>query len=299
MKIVNIIGGLGNQMFQYSFALSLKERFPNELVLIDTSHFNYIFVKKWKAANLHNGYEIDKVFPYASLRKANMWQLMKVTWYIPNYLLSRLARRILPKRKTEYIQSVNKYFEYDSAVYAENGNRYYEGIWESINYLLPIRKKIQEEFRHPQPNEINAKYIEKIMATNSVGIHIRRGDYLYAEAFRGICELDYYQRAINEILKDRETHAFYIFSNDIKWCEANIRPLVGSHEIVMMTENVGKDSCWDMFLMTYCKDLIIANSSFSWWGAFLNKCDGRVIAPAKWANRDAEFDIWAPEWIKL
>ena len=95
MKIVNIIGGLGNQMFQYALAVSLKKRFPNEEVLIDTSHFHYLFSKKWKGTNLHNGYEISKVFPNADLKRATPLQLMKVTWYMPNYVLSRLIRKYL------------------------------------------------------------------------------------------------------------------------------------------------------------------------------------------------------------
>ena len=74
---------------------------------------------------------------------------------------------------------------------------------------------------------------------------------------------------------------------------------MSSNELEFVTINTGKNSSWDMFLMTYCKDLIIANSSFSWWGAFLNSRGGRVIAPMKWMNRDVEFDIWLQEWIRL
>ncbi len=299
MKIVNIIGGLGNQMLQYAFALSLKEKFPNEEVLIDTSHFNYIFIKKYKAANLHNGFEIYNIFPNATLKKAKSHHLMKLTWYIPNYLLSRLARKFLPKRKKEIVQKVTEYFAYNPCLFEQEGDFYYEGIWASINHFLPIRDKLLYTFKHPTPNKINADYIAHIQASDSVGIHIRRGDYLYTKSFRNICDLPYYKDAIAEILKDGKQHNFYIFSNDVKWCEDNIVPLVNGNNIVMVRGNYGKMSCWDMFLMTYCKDLIIANSSFSWWGAFLNNQGGRIIAPAKWVNREnVEFDIWSPNWIR-
>lgn len=140
MKIVNIIGGLGNQMFQYAFALSLKHRFPDEEVLIDTSHFHHLFVKRFRGANLHNGFEVEKVYPNARLPKALWWQLMKVTWYMPNYLLSRVVRRLLPKRKTEIIQDVENYFAHKEKYYEYEGNHYFEGIWESIQNYLPIRK---------------------------------------------------------------------------------------------------------------------------------------------------------------
>lgn len=299
MKIVNIIGGLGNQMFQYSFAISLKRRFPKEEVLIDTSHFNYIFVKKYKSANLHNGFEINKIFPNACLDIAKPKHLVKVTWYMPNYILSRIIRRLLPIRKTEVVQNRNEYFVYNEDYYRHKGNIYYEGIWESVKYYIPIRETIQHVFSHGVPNEINAQYIKDMEACNSVAIHIRRGDYIYAPEFNNICDLDYYKRGIAEILSDGNKHTFYVFSNDMEWCKENIVPLVKNNKVIMVSENKGSNSCWDMFLMTHCKDLIIANSSFSWWGAFLNNRGGRVIAPNKWVNRNAEIDIWLNDWIKL
>lgn len=299
MKIVNIIGGLGNQMFQYSFALSLKHRFPNEEVLVDISHFKYLFVKRYKSANLHNGYEIDTVFPNADLKIAKPSQLMKVTWYMPNYVLSRILRKLLPTRKTEVIQNPKEYFAYKEDYYNHKGDIYYEGIWESVTNYVPIRSVLQHVFAHGSPNELNARYISEMESCNSVAIHIRRGDYLYSPDFYGISDIDYYERGILEILRDAKEHTFYIFSNDMKWCEDNIVPLVKGNKVVMVCENTGRNSCWDMFLMTHCKDLIIANSSFSWWGAFLNNRGGKVIAPKKWANRDVEFDIWLDEWVKL
>lgn len=299
MKIVNIIGGLGNQMFQYSFALSLKERFPNERVLIDTTHFNHIFIKKFRGANLHNGYEVEKVFPNAKLEHASAWDLMKVTWYMPNYVLSRIVRRLLPKRKTEYIQPLDQSFAHIPEVYDIKCDCYYEGIWESVKNYASCRTVIQHTFAHPEPDSKNQARIDQMERENSVGIHIRRGDYLYEPAFMNICDLDYYERAIAEILKDGKEHTFYVFSNDMKWCEENIKPLVKGHQMIMVKDNTGKDSCWDMFLMTHCKDLVIANSSFSWWGAFLNNRGGRVVAPKTWVNRDAEYDIWLDEWIRL
>lgn len=299
MKIVNIIGGLGNQMFQYAFAYSLKMKFPDEKVMIDKSHFGHIFFKKYKGANLHNGFEIDKVFPNADIPCAKPYELMRVTWYMPNYVLSRLMRRILPVRKTELIQPNSDYFAHNESYYAVTRNCYFEGIWASANNYIPIRKDIQNLFSHGTPNELNSQYISKMASEDCVGIHIRRGDYLQCPDFIGISDLDYYQRAIDVILSDGQKYVFYIFSNDIKWCKEHISPLLQGNEVIFVTHNIGNDSCWDMFLMSYCKDLIIANSSFSWWGAFLNTRQGRVVAPKKWVNRDAEFDVWLDEWIRL
>ena len=299
MKIVNIIGGLGNQMFQYAFALSLKERFPKEEILIDTSHFNYLFLRKFRAANLHNGYEIEKVFPNVSLLYANWKQLIKLTWYCPNFLLSRVVRKYLPYRNSEYIQPISQYFEFRPEVYDVGKDVYYEGVWSSIQYYEPIKELLFKVYAHPEPNQINQAYIKEMESSKSVGVHIRRGDYLQDPDFRGICELDYYEKAIAEIEKDGFQHIFYIFSNDMKWCKENICPLLERHNVVMVKENCGNNSCWDMHLMTHCKDLIIANSSFSWWAAFLNNHGGKIIAPQKWVNRQGHFDIWAKEWIRL
>lgn len=299
MKIVNLIGGLGNQMFQYAFALSLRERFPDEEVLIDTSHFGHVFFKHYKGANLHNGYEIDRVFPNACLPVAKPSQLMRVTWYMPNYVLSRILRRLLPVRRTEVVQSPCDYFAHRESYYAIEGDCYYEGIWESAQNYLPIRERIQEVFAHGEANAVNRRYILLMEQTHSVGIHIRRGDYLNNASFSGICGLDYYTRAIQEILKDGQRHHFFIFSNDLSWCETHIAPLCEGHDMSFVRENMGNDSCWDMFLMAHCKDLVLANSSFSWWGAFLNRRGGRVVAPRTWVNREAEFDIWLDEWIRL
>lgn len=298
MRIVNITGGLGNQMFQYAFALSLKEAFPNEEVLIDTSHYHTICFKHYKGINLHNGYEINNVFPNANLPIAGVKQIAKVSYYIPNYVLSRIGRKVLPQRKTELIPPYSKNYSYIPETYRP-GDCYYEGFWQCIKYFEHIRPILQMVFAHPDPDGFNKGLIDKIRFCNSVGIHVRRGDYLNEPEFRGICGIDYYKKGIDNVLSDEKTHVFFVFSNDIQWCKENIEPLVGGKEIHYVTENKGKNSCWDMFLMTYCKDLIIANSSFSWWGAFLNQTVGRVIAPYPWLNRDCEIDIYEDTWLKI
>ena len=299
MKIVNIIGGLGNQMFQYAFALSLGKKQEDSDVSIDTSHYHYLFFKKYKGANMHNGYEVERVFPQASLPHAKWWQLLKVTWFCPNFLLSRAIRRLLPVRKTEWVQPVSRYFSYCPEVYDVKGDVYFEGQWSSVSFYTDLRDDLLHVFAHPEAVGRNAEYISEMHKTESVGIHIRRGDYLQDPSFRGICEIDYYIRAINEIEKDGDKHHFYIFSNDTLWCKENIKPLLKKQSGTFVTENQGLNSCWDMHLMTHCKDLIIANSSFSWWAAFLNNRGGRIVAPQKWVNRTVDFDIWDKSWIIL
>ena len=299
MKIVNISGGLGNQMWQYAFAMALKNKHPKEKVYIDIQHYHTFFFKKIRGVNLHNGYEITKVFAEAKLPVAGFWQLVKLSYWIPNYVLSRIVRKYFPIRKTEYVATYDMNYSYEKEAFENMGDCYYEGYWQCVKYISDIKSIIQSTYSHGKPNEYNECMIHKIVNTNSVGIHVRRGDYLNEPEFYGICGLNYYEKAISNLLNDGKLHTFYIFSNDMNWCRDNLAPLLEGHEIVYVTNNKGKDSCWDMFLMTYCKDLIIANSSFSWWGAFLNKNVNRVYAPYPWLNRKCETDVYEKSWIKV
>lgn len=299
MKIVNVIGGLGNQMFQYAFAVALKKENPNEDIFVDTQHFNYLFIKKIKTSNLHNGYELDKIFPNINIQKAPVRMLMKVTYYVPNFVLSRIVRKLLPKRKTEYVAKIFESQTYFPHILSLTGNVYYEGYWQVAQYYEKCKEELCYAFAHPMPNEYNAKMIYEITSSNSVGIHIRRGNYLLSPTYSGLCELEYYKKAIKCIISDGLQHQFYIFSNDIDWCRQNILPLLTGFKTIFVTGNKGKASCWDMFLMTYCHDLIIANSSFSWWGAFLNKNVNRVIAPYPWFNGRNTSGIYEAKWIKI
>ena len=289
MKIVNIIGGLGNQMFQYAYALVLKNKFKTENVLLDVHHFNYY--------KLHNGFELKRIFKNINLEIADRTQLRKVTRYIPHYYLSRLIRKILPKLKSEYVEE--HFYAYNDSPFNVIGDCYYEGYWQVFNYYAPIKDKIISAFKFPDPNGKNKEMVQEILSTNSVGIHIRRGDYLNHKDFKGICEIDYYRRAINDLDINSEAYKFYIFSNDISWCKMHIEPLVGNHEIKYVTQNCGYESFWDMYLMSNCRNLIIANSSFSWWAAFLNTNADRIYVPTKWINGKNIVDIYDPTWLKI
>lgn len=289
MKIVNIAGGLGNQMFQYAFACYLKYLFPDEDVLLDTHHFAHY--------KLHNGYELNRVFPNLSIPIASKEQVKKLARYIPHYKLSRLARRLLPVLKTEYIGRINMLF--DECVGKVEGDCYYDGYWQAIDYSLPIRAKLQKEFEFPSPNTYNTELKREINNCNSVGIHVRRGDYLKEKDFRGICDIEYYKTAISFLFKENPTRRFYIFSNDMEWCQENIEPMLQGAEVCYVTGNMRQDSCWDIFLMNQCKSLIVANSSFSWWGAFLNKNNPLVIAPKQWKNGQDTHGMYAADWILL
>lgn len=292
MKIVNIIGGLGNQMFQYAFAVVLKEKYPAEEILVDPYLFRFPFVKKYKNNNFyHNGYEVEKVFPNATLRTANWKQMSKVTYFLPNYAINRVLRRILPPKKSEYKQE-NEYVFYPE-VFAKKEDCYYEGYWQHYKYLEGMRNVLQETFRFPQPNERNEMTAAQMCNTHSIGMHIRRGDYVGNKGFGDVCTLEYYKEAINQLNFVENPH-FFVFSNDIPWCKENLEPLI--KKVTYVDWNSDKDSHWDMYLMSQCEQLVIANSSFSWWGAYLNARATKILAPRLWNKSVEDVHIQMPEW---
>lgn len=287
MKIVRIDGGLGNQMFCYAFALSLRES-SGEEVLID-SH-RYAFFPN------HNGYELDKLFEL-ECREATCRELWKVT--IPAYSVfqSRILQR-LPHRRTEIREDYNKFY---STLVAEHPDGYYIGNWQCADYFHKYRDSILKEFEWKNAlDERNLVFTQQLIDNeNSISIHIRRGDYLSEPHFRGICELDYYEKAIKTAYQhcSKKTH-FVIFSNDIEWCKDNIAPLIEDGTITYVDWNTGMDSHKDIRLMSVCRINIIANSSFSWWAAYLNqRADKIVIAPDRWINLPLEYRIQMPQWI--
>lgn len=290
MKVVNIIGGLGNQMFQYAFAICLKEKNPNEDVLLDLSHF--------RGYGLHNGYEIARVFGQ-KLPTANGRQIAQVSWYLPWYKASRLLRRIMPKRKTECIEE--PWFEYKSIYDNWVGDGYFEGYWHFPEIHRPYLDEIRQAFTFPFDDDDENKRIAKEMdSSESIAIHIRRGDYVKAPAFASICTDSYYERAIATAITFCKDPKFFIFSNDIEYCKVFFADYQKKYSIHYVAHNLNERSFRDMELMTLAKVNIIANSSFSWWGARLNVRDGHlVIAPTPWVNYTDSLDMIPKEWIKI
>lgn len=289
MKIVRIDGGLGNQMFCYAFALALANA-AGEDVLLD-SH-RYAFFPN------HHGYELGRLFNI-ELKEASSSQLWKVTYPAYNVFMSRLFQR-LPRRRSEII------VPYEDAypdILNENKDGYYIGNWQWYKVFDPIRSKITEAFRFKAPlSHKNAQlYAELSASDSSVSLHIRRGDYLYTPQYCNICTLDYYKRAIAEARQKLGTIDYFaIFSNDSKWCEDNIVPLLGDATVTLVDWNIGEESYNDMRLMSACRCNIIANSSFSWWGAYLNqRADKVVISPDVWINRPLKYRIQCDDWICL
>lgn len=301
MKIVNVIGGLGNQMFQYAFAVALKARCPYEKVYVDTQHYKNAFIKVYHGNDFyHNGYEIDKVFPNASIKPASALDLMKVSYYIPNQILARAVRRLFPKRRTEFVADQQPYVFLPEATDIK-GDCYFDGYWMTPKYFDAYRDAIIKEFSfRPFSNKENLAIELLLKQDNSVTIHIRRGDYVGSSTLGGICTIAYYRNAIREARKLINNPAFFVFSNDAKWCMENLKDVFGDSEVHFVAHNKGSESYRDMQLMSIARCNILANSSFSWWGAYLNQRDDHItFCPNKWHNTMLHDEIFPKNWIKV
>ena len=276
MIIISLFGGLGNQMFQYSTAKAISLKLGVELKL-DTSlledrtpkeNFTYrdyefsAFNIDEKIANTN---EVRRFVP-------NLWNSSKTT-----LALFKIKRAIFG---THYYWEKHK-FEYDAFTKSLKDNTYIYGYFQSEKYFAGIRPQLLESFRlRTNPNEANMKLLAQIQAENSVSIHIRRGDYKNSP-FQ-LLEMDsYYLKAIKSIEQKIDSPVFYIFTNDIAWTEKQFKTTQIKKVIVNI--NTESQSYMDMILMSHCQHNICANSSFSWWGAWLNSNPKKVvIVPKKW-----------------
>lgn len=285
MKIVRFLGGLGNQMFQYAFYLSLKNVFTD--VKAD--------IEGYQSYPLHNGFEIEKIFGL-NIAKADK---LIVKLYDPSFRqwTIRKLRKVLSLSNTYYQQK--EPFLFDDRIYTDKSNKLYWGYWQNELYFKEIADLIRKSFSFKAPlNGKNRLIMEKIRTTNSIAIHVRRGDYVKDPLLGGICDYSYYSNAINFISAKVSQPAFYIFSDDIAWCRQNLNLPSATY----ITDNTKENSYIDMQLMTYCNHIIIANSSFSWWAAWLNNNVNKiVIAPQKWINDSTigTTNVTPPSWIRL
>lgn len=277
MQIVWCLGGLGNQMFQYAFYRRLQ--LDGKDVALDISGFrNY---------SLHNGFELTNIFN-VSINIADESANFRRVW-------SKICRKLrLPT------QNIQRDFNYDFKFckFANNKTRYLQGYWHSEKYFGAYANIIRDDFRFLDMDNDNKLYAAQIQQTDAVSLHIRMGDYVNHPLHGGICTLEYYQQAIDLIKVKVASPVFFVFSNNIEWCKQNL----DITNVVYVTGNTGKDSYRDMQLMSLCKHNIIANSSFSWWGAWLNNNpDKVVIAPLKWFNDESisTCDLLPESWVKI
>lgn len=265
-----VSGGLGNQMFQYAFVLALRNR--GHRVKLDVSLYNY--------AKMHNGYELERVFGIKEPLN-NKWGL-HLKWL-------RLLLKVKPKM---IISDDPLFFDEYNLNYPK---RYISGYWQDESYFKEIEDEIRKRFEFRNIDNRNKAIAQEMRECNSVSVHIRRGDYVES----GMLLLDdiFYSKAFEKIIEKVERPIFYIFSDDRQEAEAIVSKYCSEYKVIDW--NKGEDSYKDMYLMSQCHHHIVANSSFSWWGAWLSDFnDTIVIAPKCWIHNNPSLCPQADGWIR-
>ena len=294
MIIVKISGGLGNQLFQYSFGryLAIKHNVPLKLDL-------QLNIKV--ATFTPRSFGLSKFNLEAAI--ASPAEVKKFRCF-SHGIFARFERKLI-----EHFPLINKKVVIEKPfirlpdVALQNG-RYYDGYFQSEVYFKPIEEQLREELQlNLALNSQNKSFLYQIINNISVSLHIRRGDYLSIKANSSIfntCSLSYYQAAVARFKALFPEAIFFIFSDDIAWAKENFKG--ADYQIVDVNSD---DPHADLYLMSHCKHHITANSSFSWWGAWLNQHkDKQIITPASW-YKDVKLDqlaiasILPGSWIKL
>jgi len=285
MVISKIIGGLGNQLFQYAAGRTLAH-LNNTILKLDVSFFeeyefrnfdllnfttNVDFATKQEIENLMPAHNFEKAFQYLS-----------------------------PLKKRTYHRE--RYFHFDERFLNLGANVFLKGYFQSEKYFLPAKEIIRKELTFKE-NAIDRvkEFSLELNERNSVSIHIRRGDYEKDPAIaerHGTLSAGYYRSALEIIKTKIQLPRFYLFSDDMDWATKNLQ----LPDLVCVSNEISKNHIEDFYLMSQCHHNIIANSSFSWWGAWLNNNAGKiVIAPDKWFKKGPKDtqDIIPAEWYKI
>ena len=282
LVVIQLSGGMGNQMFQYALYLQLKALGKN-VKIDDKTEYEARSSRPIRLPVFDAGYE-----------KPTEAEMKCLT---DSYLdLASKIRRKLTGRKTAAYVEKGQLFDFKVL---EMDRAYLIGWWQSEKYFLNVKDKVREafSFKNIELSERMKAYAKAMESCNSVSIHIRRGDYLQVdEVYGGICTEEYYEIAMQKMRKEIPDCRFFIFTNDIPWVKEHMQG-----EDITVVEGNDEDSGYiDMYLMTCCKHYILANSSFSWWGCYLNPSENKkVIAPKTWANGRDCRDVYTDEMEKI
>jgi len=292
MIISEIIGGLGNQMFQYAVGRALSLSMGSEFLLD---------LRKFKYYSLHNGFEIDRIFS-APVAVASEKEISDLIGWRDNYIARKFYKKISFNNFFESSLKIEPTFGYWDGINNSNKSKYLSGYWQSEKYFKEFENTLRKDFSFqiPLDNE-NSEIASRISDSQAVSIHVRRGDYLTdvrTSKIMSVCNVEYYHKAIKNITELVENPEFYIFSDDIEWSQNN---LIIPFPTYYITNNYGAKCYVDMQLMSLCKHQIIANSTFSWWAAWLNpNKNKKVVAPNSWFRKSLNTrDLIPTNWIRL
>lgn len=297
MIIVKLMGGLGNQMFQYAAArrLSLKHGCALKLDLSCLSASSAVATPR--------SYELDHFCISAEIASPLDVSVFvgHSEQFLKNGLKYLLFKRDLAKPSGKVFQE--RHFQFNSALLDAPDNVYLDGYWQSEKYFMDTAEAIRKDFDFTQfSDEQNIRLADIISKVQAVSIHVRRGDYVSnpaASAFHCTCPAAFFYAAMELVVQQVDNPHFFIFSDDIHWCRKNIN---SSYPITFLDHNGDDRAYEDLRLMSMCRHHITANSSFSWWGAWLNpRPDKIVIAPMRWFNDPTidTSDLMPASWQRI
>lgn len=299
MVKVFLRGGLGNQMFQYAAGLAVAKKNNTQLVL-DTVFLNDRLPRRNFS---YRTYDLD-IFTldprFTALSKYSQNVPIPGFWLALDLGLMKL-KSLFGK---QYIIKEKKEFSFDPDIFKKEGNVLLWGRWQNEKYFKDIADEVRTAFIFKDPLAGEAATIaDDIRSSDSVSIHVRRGDFV---AFKNVAEmmgetdLSYYNRAVAYVAGHVGNPKLFVFSDDIDWCKDNLKLPFPSVYVPASAE--GPKAAFHLQLMSLCKYNIIANSTFSWWGAWLNRNPEKiVIAPKRWYadGRDDTNEIMPTDWIKI
>ena len=263
---IKLSGGLGNQMFQFATGFATAKK-NNVRLSLDLSYINQ--------RQLFNGFELEKVFDiYSKVSFLNKGLSFK----------SINFKEILNKIDITFYNFKEPHFHYTSNILDIPKHSFLDGYWQSELYFKNYSKEIKKIFNFSnQLDKQNHLIANDISKNNSISIHIRRGDFLLKRNNNHNIDLkDYYLKAIDKSSKCFKNPKYFIFTDDPLWVTENF---ILDYSYIIVDVNYGTKSFFDMYLMSLCKSNIIANSSFSWWSAWLNNNKDKIVyAPKDWFN---------------
>jgi hypothetical protein len=290
--VIRLNGGLGNQMFQYAFGRAIAEIRKAPLIL-------NCYGFKYKISGV-----TQRTYALDSFTLADS---VMVSYEPYNFNLNRFAR-FVPFMDRMLSVCFEKNISYDTKAYNDMHSSVFVGYWQSYRYFESVSEILLKDFNFR--GKFCSSFIDyekDIKLNQSVMLHVRRGDYVSlasASSYHGVLNIDYYKLAASEVLSREPKACFFVFSNDIDWCRQTLKFLPEN------TRYIEPDPCrcdvQELILMSLCKYQIIANSSFSWWSAWLsnsnqNKYEAKIIAPNSWfVNQKIEnFNRFPSYWIIL
>ena len=292
MIIVKLQGGLGNQMFQYAFAAIFAKKNSTKIYIDKT-----FFSRKKKIGFTPRNFELhvfNNTYHEASKKQLSLFYKLS--------FLSRIKKRL----NVNYPKTFNEtFFGFNKLALNIKPPVYLNGYFQSHLYFSGFEPMIKDLFLFSTDSldVLNKDLLVKIKNTNTISVHIRRGDYVedkVTQEFHGCCSLEYYFNAIKILTGLYKDYTLVFFSDDGDWVKEQFESL--THSKIFVDNNKGENSWKDMMLMSSCTHNIIANSSFSWWAAWLNEnSEKTVVVPKKWfasSNLDTK-ELLPDEWIKL